>query len=210
MKLTVAHYKQEKSNSCGLAALRMVFSYLGDIVSEKELSKDIKIHSFGSFATDLGLIALQRGYRAQIYVFHLPLLGSLCLPFGSPIKINDLQKIKITPKDKMTFESWKKYLGAGGKMYWDTPRISLVERWIDRKIPVIINVNTASLNKFWKNWDNGHYLVINGVKDASAYVLDPDMPKDNANYSIKKEILLPAWAINARSSSGHMIVIEKH
>ncbi len=209
MRLNVRHYRQERSLSCGLAVLRMVFEYLGDKLTEKDLAEGLKMHSFGTFLTDLGVLALNRGYKVTTYTFHLPLLSPLKIDFGTRIEKELIQRVKPRPSDKMTFESWKKYLAHGGVLIWESPQIALIKNWIDSKLPCVINVNTAALNRYWKNWDNGHFLVVNGVDDKETSVLDPDPPGDKGGYKIKNDLLLPALAINAKRSSGYLIVIKK-
>lgn len=209
MKFDIPHYRQEKSLSCGLAVLRMVLGYYDDNATEKELSKGLKMHSFGSFTTDIASIAQQRRYKTSVYSFHLPLLSPLKLPFGCEIKLEHLKKMKVDPKSKMTFDSWKKYLEVGGKIIWDYPKISQINDLIHKKIPCVININTAALNRYWKNWDNGHFVVVNGVENNKVSVLDPDLPIEKAEYEIDTELLLPSWSINSRVSSGYIMIIEK-
>lgn len=206
--LKVPYFKQEAGLSCGLACMRMVLGYYGDKVSEKELSKHIKIHSYGTFTTDLGALALERGYKVTVFTFHLRLLGPLEIPFGTKVTDKLLSSAKVTAKDKTTYESWKKYLRADGKLIWDVPKITEIENWMNKNVPCVININTAATNHFWKNWDNGHQLVVDGVGKNNILVLDPD-PYDKTEYSIEDGIFLPAWSINAKLSSGFLMAIEK-
>ncbi len=207
-QLNVPYFKQENSLSCGIACLRVIFGYFGDNVTEKELSKGVKIHSFGTYTTDLGAIALKRGYKVKIYTFHLRLLSPLKISFGTKITERILDSLKVSLGDKQNMESWKHYLKLGGELIWDTPKIRQVRDILGDKIPCLVNVNTSALNKFWKNWDNGHYLTVIGTKDNSIVVSDPD-PWDQNIYEINDEIFLPSWSINAKLSTGHLMVIKK-
>jgi len=209
MKLDIPHYKQEKTLSCGLAALRMVFSYYGNKTFEKELTNDTKIHSFGILTTDLGIIALKLGYKVKIYTFHLPLLSPHKFAFGKEIKMEDLSKIKPDPKSKLTYESWEKYLESGGELIWEYPKIEIIKSLIENKIPCIVAVNTAALGNYWRSWDNGHFFVINGIDDKNVFVLDPAETKEKAAYEIDDELLLSSVSINARVSAGYLVAIEK-
>lgn len=58
MKLNVPYYSQRRAVICGVAALRMVLDYYHSKATEKELLRGVKLHSFGTFSTDLGVIAL--------------------------------------------------------------------------------------------------------------------------------------------------------
>lgn len=209
MKLKVNHFQQATSNSCGLAALRMILDYYGERVTEKELKKEVSMHSFGTFSTDLGVIALKRGYKVTSYAFHLSILGFLELPFGTKITEKVLKRIKVKAKDKMTFNSWKNYLKAGGELVWDNPRISLIDNYLKKKAPCLISVNTAALGDYWKRWNNGHYLVVTGFEKEKISVLDPNQSKGRGGYFIKNDIFLPAWFVNSFNSSDYLTVIEK-
>ncbi len=207
MNLPIPYFKQERKNSCGLAVLRMVFKYYDEDVTEKTFLKDIKLRSYGTLLTDLGIIALKRGYKVTIHTLHLPLIAPLLLPFETSITENHLKKIQPRKTDNDTLSSFKKFIKLGGTLIWETPRIKNIEKYLIKKIPVIINYNTAATGDYFKNWDNGHYLVVNGFNGTSVAVLDPD--KGGGAYEISSEELLPAMAINARTSSGHLMIITK-
>lgn len=209
MKLKVNHLQQRTSNSCGLAALRMIFDYYGDKITEEELDHQLKIHSFGVFSNDLGTLALKRGYKVTSHTFHLPALGSLGLPFGAVITNKILDKVNLKSKDKMTFVSWQNYLEAGGLLIWDYPQISLIQKYLSKKAPCLVSVNTAALGNYHKKWNNGHYLVATGFEREKVHVLDPDHTKKYGSYFIKNEIFLPSWSINSFNSSDFLMVIEK-
>jgi len=112
----IPFFQQKTGNSCGLAVLRMIFGFYGLDLGEKDITKQIQLHSFGTFLTDLGIIALNRGFKATIYTFHLPLLSSTKIPFGTKITNQILSKIKPSPTDKMTFTSWQNYLKKRGRI----------------------------------------------------------------------------------------------
>jgi ABC-type bacteriocin/lantibiotic exporter with double-glycine peptidase domain len=207
MDLPIPYFKQERKNSCGLAVLRMVFKYYGGDVTEKELLKDIKLRSYGTLLTDLGILALKREYKVTVHTLHLPLISPLQLPFGTTITENHLKKMQPRKTDNDTLVSFNKFIKLRGNLVWETPRIRTVKEYLNKKIPIILNYNTAAVGDYFHNWDNGHYIVINGIDDNSVSVLDPD--KDGGKYKINTEELLPSWAINARTSSGHLMIITK-
>jgi len=207
-QLKVPYFKQESGLTCGLACLRMALGYYGDQTTEKELVKQIQVHKYGIFTTDLGVLAQKRGYKTTIFSIHLRLLAPLKLPFGTEVSTKILAKVKPTATDKKTYDSWQEYLKSGGRLVWDVPKVSMIESFIAKRIPCLVNINTAALNRYWKNWDNGHYLTVNGVVKDNISVLDPD-PWDKTDYFIEKDVFLPSWAINAKLSSGFLMVIEK-
>ncbi|MBI3981008.1 C39 family peptidase [Candidatus Microgenomates bacterium] len=209
MILNVPFFEQERSLTCGVAVLRMILGFYGEKVTEKELAKKVKMHSFGTYSTDLAVLAMEKGYKATAYTLHLPLFASLNLPFGTRITLDYFRKIKLSPGHKSTFQTCKNYVEKGGELIWEQPKISRVQSWLDKKNPVFISANTASLNTYWKNWHNGHYYIIEGYDEENAFVINPDRDKKDTRYKIPWEKLLPAWSINAAQSSDHLMVIYK-
>lgn len=204
----VPYFPQEHAQTCGLASLRMILSCYGDDVAEKELLKSVKLHSYGVFTTDVGLLALERGYQVRIYTCHLPLLGSQKLPFGTKITATHLRRMVVKPSHRMVYESWRRYLKKGGQLIWELPRASLLEDWLKKGVPCLINFNTAATGRFHRHWDNGHQVVVAGMDAQHRFVLlDPDPEGDQAKLKMDSEVLLPAWAINAARSSGYLMVI---
>lgn len=209
MKLNVPYFSQERSVSCGLAGLRMILAFNGNLISEKELAKEVKMHSFGTFSTDLGIIALKKGFKVKSYTCHLGLLGPLKLPYGTKIDEKVLEKIKVAPKDKMVFESWKNYIKNGGELIWDIPKIEQLGNFIKNNNPCLISVNNAILRRFWKNWDNGHLIIVNGVDSKNISILDPDPEGVGQSYEVDRDLLLSAWSINGVRSSNYVLVVQK-
>lgn len=209
MELNVPYFRQEHSKTCGLAVLRMVFGFYGESSTEKDLLKEVNMHSFGSFSTDLGITAIKRGFKATAFTYHLSLLSPLKIPFNSVVDEVTLSKITPKPKDRMICESWKKYVRVGGKLIWSVPAIRQLSECVDdRKAPAIISVNTAALNRFWKKVGNGHYLVVSGIAEEVS-VLDPDPVGHGRQYTVPKDALLAAWIVNSTSSSDYLMVLEK-
>jgi ABC-type bacteriocin/lantibiotic exporter with double-glycine peptidase domain len=209
MRLGVPFYHQEKSNSCGLAVFRMVLGYFGVEIPEKELGKKVEQHRFGVFTTDMAVAANELGFTAKAFTFHLSLFGPLGIPFGSKITREMFKKMKVRKSDVVTKKTISDYVKAGGELVWDYPRVERLEKWLKEKVPVIISVNTTALNRYWKHWNNGHYLIVEGVTGKEVEVVDPDMPETEARYTISKELLLPAWSINAKHASDFMMAIYR-
>ncbi|MCX6784300.1 MAG: C39 family peptidase [candidate division WWE3 bacterium] len=208
-QLKVPIYTQEKANTCGLAALRMILGYFGDNVSETELNKNIKLHSFGTFTTEIGLIPIKRGYRVTIEIFHLGIFGPLALPFRTVITSNIISNIKPNPRDKWTYESIKSFLKAGGLMIYNPPTIQIIENILKSKKPMLVNINTATLGKYKNVWSNGHFVVIQGFDSKNFTVLDPGRFVQKQSYEIDKNELVLASTINCAWSSGYLMSFSK-
>ncbi len=203
--INIPYYRQEHAKTCGLAVLRMVLAFLGEEVSEKDLILKVKVHSFGTFSTDFAAIPLTFGYKVVAYTYNLPMISPLGVSFGTKITPEHLERIKSEKHNRMLLESWENYLKAGGELVWDYPRTQLLEN----NLPGIISVNTAGLNKFYRNVENGHYFVVEGVDDKNVFVVDPDPTDGRPKYSIAKSLLLSSWILNAKNASDYLMVIKK-
>lgn len=206
-RLHVPHSRQEKKNTCGVGVLRMLMRYWGVKLSEKEVLEKVPLHSWGAYTTDLGVIALKRGFEVEAWTFHLGILGELKLAWGAEVNLDILRRVKPRASDRATYESMVRYVKAGGKLDWDTLRVTRLKKWLDKKVPCIISVNTAALGNYWRRFDNGHYLVVEGYEGDEFWVVDPDKEESKARYAISQELLLPAWSINSYNSSDYLMVV---
>lgn len=208
-RLGVPFFKQERQKTCGLAVLRMILAYFGQEVIEKDLAKTIPIYSAGTYTTDMAMTAKELGnFDSQAYTMNLPILGSLKLPFGTKIDRSKIRSINPRPSDRTTYKTIRNYVEKGGVIYWDYPRLEMLREWIDKDVPCIISVNTTALNQYWKHWDNGHYLIVEGYDEQGNFgVIDSSCNEDKARYIIKGDLLLAAWTVHMRKSSDYLMVI---
>ncbi len=207
MKLTIPYFPQEKNNSCGLACLRMMLAYHDDLVTEKELSKQIDAHSFGAFSTDLGLIALKRGYKVHCKTMYLPLVDPLKIKPNTEITLEMLQKLHVPAKTQMTYDSWINYLQAGGELIYDLPSQNQLNMALDQNIPVLISLTLTLIERFTKHWDAGHYVLISGEEDGRYLMNDPASQQVDGQLTLASQQLLTAWTVNAVQSSNYLMTI---
>ena len=208
--MTLQYYNQQQSKTCGLACLRMIFSNFSDYISEKELVKQVKVHSFGIFSTDLAIIALKKGYKTTLYTFNLPLFSKYNIEFGTLVNLKLIRKISPKPSSKKAYDSIKNYLKYGGVLYYDYPRLELLEKYLDQEWPCLISFNTASTGKYYKKWDNGHYNVVHGIDKHHVNILDPDPWEENRfDFKVPKDIFLVSWIVNSVQSTDFLAVVYK-
>ncbi|MBU0598079.1 C39 family peptidase, partial [Patescibacteria group bacterium] len=86
------------------------------------------------------------------------------------------------------------------------PSIKDVKKFLKRKIPVILSVNSRILYNNLKQKITGHFIVITKYKNGIFWYNDP---KDGRRHSIKEDDLIFAWHNNILDSSGYLLIIEK-
>lgn len=204
--LVMVHFKQEHSKTCGIAAMRMMLSAIGEGISEKEYLKLVPGHSFGTFSTDLAVPLLERGIKVKAYTWNLPVFGHLNKPTGEEILEENLIHGLKTPSTKMIAESVVSYLRSGGKLFWQPPTIELLKK-AAKTGPLLVSLNTASLGDYWRRWDNGHYLVITEVGTEKSFVHDPYYDEAKGSYWVENERLIPAVTVNAIRSTDFCMIL---
>lgn len=207
MAALITHYKQEHHNTCGLAAMRMLLSSVGESISEKDFLLLVKTHSYGIFSTELALPFLAKGLGISAYTFNLPVFGHLKLTPGAEITVDHLRVGLKTPRTKIIAANIKNYLQAGGKMQWHHPTTQLLEETLEIS-SMLVSVNTAALGDYWRHWNNGHYLVIAQSDETRFFVHDPYYDEMEGKYWIEKEKLIAAITVNAIRSTDYCMFIQ--
>lgn len=207
--MSITHYQQEHSKTCGIAAIRMVLSSFGDFKSEQELLQGITIHSYGIFSAEMALPLLSQGYKIKAYTFNLPILGQYKLTNNAVIQPDQIISSITVPSLSVVAKSQYDFISAGGEMIWHPPTIDLLISTTKQGLSPLISVNTAALGDYWRHWNNGHYLVVTEVVDHKAHVFDPYFPDDTGDYWLEVDRLLAAWTINSIRSTDHCMIISK-
>ena len=214
MKLKVPIIKQKSGVGCGAAAMSMVYKYFGKDISEKEIEKEIGgFNKSGSFVTDHALMAKKFGFTVVCYAYELEYFE----PSDAKLSRKDfIKKTKtLIKKEKKRLiakelKSILRILESNINFKMEMPSLEVIKRNLDKKLPVIIPVNSVILfeRKFGgkKDLDMGHYLVLTGYQKEKFYYNDPYRGK---SYSISSDKLFFALSNNALYCSAYLLVINR-
>jgi len=94
---------------------------------------------------------------------------------------------------------------AKGKAITKKPSPRDIFKYLKRKIPVILAVNSETLyNK--KSTSQGHFIVITKHRKGTFFYNDS---KEGKQHKIKKKDLLLAWYNNVANSSAYLLMVRK-
>jgi len=201
MRLKIPTKKQnKKSLHCCIVCLQMVMEYFGTKVSLEELLKQIKLYkNIGTWLADEGKIALKYGFNT-FFCYHNSYILDKDTENLSEKDIDKLKKyLKDIKRKKYKEPGFKKreirknieYIELGGKFSTKVPNLDLINRFLKRRVPVIVALSTNSLDGK-PDKRSGHCIVIVG-KEGNKYVINDPRLEFLKPYKINKDKLVQAW-----------------
>ena len=201
MRLKIPTKKQKKKSlHCCIVCLQMVMEYFGTKVSLEELLKQIKLYkNIGTWLADEGKIALKYGFNT-FFCYHNSYILDKDTENLSEKDIDKLKKyLKDIKRKKYKEPGFKKreirknieYIELGGKFSTKVPNLDLINRFLKRRVPVIVALSTNSLDGK-PDKRSGHCIVIVG-KEGNKYVINDPRLEFLKPYKINKDKLVQAW-----------------
>ena len=188
------------SDDCLRACGLMAFKYYNDQITKIFLWNKLHVYKkhsglIGSYVQDLGIITLKRGYKSVIAhndwqwwtqdVVDQVQKG----PKGLKSSLSTLEKEKKEWSDKKIIKKEIKFSELGGKLKFEIPKLSTLDRLLISKIPIIIIVSS---DDFYHQPIKGycHTILIQGKTGDNYHILDPLY----ATSKISSDELLYAWS----------------
>lgn len=208
MRLKVPEFEQEDEKGCGAAALQMVLEYYGEEISQKEIiERHGGLTKLGSFTLGLGSIAADIGFKVKCYSYFLYKMKHEDFNKNGEEMIALVEeKIKRQEDDfwKKEFKAFKRFLEKDLDLKFVIPKISEIKKYLNRRVPVILAVNSASLFENDSDLEKGHFIVITGFKGDKFFINDPEGEINQ----LSEDKLLFSLSNNVLKSSAYMLVIE--
>lgn len=86
------------------------------------------------------------------------------------------------------------------------PSLDIIKKFLNKKLPVVIAVNSAVLFEKKKDLRIGHFIVLTGCERNKFYYNDPYFGQ---NKSISADKLIFALSNNTFDSSAYLLIIKK-
>jgi len=201
----VPYFKQEEKDTCGVACARILLAYNGFEISEEKLRKEVFLHKFGAWYSDLAKLFISRGMKTRVSTINVNMYSHTWAD-RSETELRGLlvsRSSELLGLLKTEVEKAIEYIDLGGLLEVRIPSPEMIETLIKTQ-PIMIPVLKSLLSK--SRFDEaGHYIVLTGFDGEKYSVLDPSTGK----YEINKETLYYAWLGNNRDSDGYLMEIMK-
>jgi len=209
MKLKVPIIKQKRKMGCGPTAMSMLYKYFGKDVSPKGIVKEIGgLTKWGSFTTDLAFMARKLGFKVICYSYALIYFepGFAKLSHEEFIKkVKSLIRKEKRAYQKRELKSILRVLKSDIDFQMRIPSLNVIRKFLDKKLPVLVAVNSATLKEKKRDLRFGHFIILTGYTKDKFYYNDPH----GKRASISADKLIFALSNNVFESSGYLIVIKK-
>ncbi len=191
----------------------MVYKYFGKDISEEKIKKEIGgFNKWGSFATDHALLAKQLGFSVVCYSYNLEYFNPSDMILSRKKFIAKTKTLIKKEKKRIAVKELKsilRVLEGNVSFKMEIPSLKIIKKLLDKKIPVIVIVNSVILSekKFGgkDDLDLGHFLVLTGYQKERFYYNDPYYGKSS---SISSDKLIFAMSNNALYTSAYLLAIN--
>jgi len=221
---------QPTETTCGPTCLYAVYRHLGDVIAHHDvIEQTATLPEGGTLAVHLGVHALERGYRAELYSFNLQLLdptwfiGDRARPDLAAVLA---EQAELRRDDKLSHASsaYARFLDLGGELRMAELSHDVLRRYLRRGVALLVGVSATFLYRHARELADGtsdplrgdpqgHFVVVAGFRGAEVLVRDPWSPdsKDGSgeSYWVPMRRLVHAVLLGVLTYDGNLLAIEQ-
>jgi len=221
--------QQPDETTCGPTCLHAVYQYYNDPMSLEQVIDEIEIlEGGGTLGAWLAVHALQRGYCADIYSYHLQIFDPTWFVINRDQliwKLNRQLEFKTDIKLKTATGAYLRFLELGGELKFEDLRPALLRRYLKAGKPVIAGLSATYLyrspREFGTDLDYddirgepaGHFVVLHGYKRETREIAiaDPIMKNPlgkGKSYEMKIDRVLNSVLLGNVTYDANLIIIR--
>ncbi len=226
--LRVPLQSQPTETSCGPTCLQAVYAYYGDPLPLQLLMEEVgSLENGGTFATMLGLHALQRGYDATIFTYNLRVFDPTWFPSGRNYLLDKLrEQVRVRHgKRRLAAQSHIEFLERGGELRFEDLTGALIRRYLQRGQPILTGLSATFLYRCPREIPEtcqdddvhgeplGHFVILSGydarrrlVSVADPFEANP-LSADRC-YDVTMERLINAILLGVLTYDGNLLMIR--
>ena len=216
--------------TCGPTSLRAVYAYFGESLPLDEIVGGIAfLEEGGTLAVHLGIDALRRGYHARLHSFNLQVFD----PSWSDWPMDRLDGVlaaraaaKSDPKLLESIDAYRTFIRAGGVVDLTDISAGLLERYFDRRLPVLAGLSATFLYGGPRERidagprmvlddvggePQGHFVVLCGFDGDQVVVADPfkENPSGHHYYPVEVDRLIHAILLGVLTYDGNLLILGR-
>jgi Peptidase_C39 like family len=227
---------QPNDETCGATCLHALYRFYGvENLTVERLAKEIgRLPSGGTLAEVLGCHALERGFNATIYTYHLQMFDPTW--FASDGEVHDpdnvifrlREQIKLRRKPGMRLRvatrAFVNFLELGGQLKLEDLTPGLVSRYLCEGVPIITGLSSTFLYRESRELSpsnvpddvrgepQGHFVMLVGYDSERREVvvadpLDVNPPFYTNKYRLDVDRLVNAILLGAFTHDANLLVI---
>lgn len=230
-RLPIEILPQPDDVTCGPTCLHAVYRFWGEDLPIDQIIREVRPpqESRGSLAVLLAQHALERGYRAKLYVYDLEVFDPTWFRPGVDVaaKLREQMAAKADTHLQFLSREYLRFLELGGRLRYEELNTDLLRRLLERGTPVLTGLSATYLYGCSREVDDGdrvfyddvrggrtgHFVVLYGYHSDTREVLVADPLRENPgfgdqHYSVGASRLVGAIMLGVLSYDGNLLVLE--
>jgi hypothetical protein len=230
-RLSLDILPQPDDTTCGPTCLHAVYRFWGDDLPIERIIREVRPQQeAGTLAVLLAQHALERGYRATLWVYNLDVFDPTWFRRGADLKAKLREQMEAKDSQRLRFVSaeYLRYLDLGGEVRYEELNPDLLRRLLEPGRPVLAGLSATYLYGCAREADDpagrpiyddvrgtsaGHFVVLYGYQPQQREVLVADPLRENPrfgdqHYSVGVHRLVGAIMLGVLSFDGNLLLLE--
>lgn len=234
-KIDIQINTQPDDSSCGPTSLHAVYKFYGKEFTVKQLIKEVTgVSGGGTIAPNLGVHALNTGFKAKIYAYNLNVFDPTWFHPKAlsneelKRKLKQQLKFKKNPKLVETVNAYHDFIDMGGDVLFKDLNVDLLKHYFSQNIPIIVGLSATYLYRCAREYENaqgvaiyddlegepcGHFVVLCGYDETNRHIIVADPHRQNPisgnnYYKVSVGRLINSIMLGLITYDGNMLIIE--
>lgn len=221
---------QPDDATCGPTCLHAVYRFWGDDLPIEQIIREVRSHeSRGTLAVLLAQHALERGYKATLWVYALDIFDPTWFRTGVDVRAKLRDQMGVKSDDRLQFVSreYLRFLEMGGQLRYEEMNPDLIRRLLEPGAPILTGLSATYLYGCSREVDDGtrvsyddvrgtatgHFVVLYGYHPETREVLVADPLRENPrfgdqHYSVGMHRLVGAIMLGVLTYDGNLLYLE--
>jgi hypothetical protein len=229
-RLSLAILPQPDDVTCGPTCLHAVYRFWGEDLPIERVIREVRPHAgAGTLAVLLAQHALERGYKATLWVYNLDVFDPTWFRTGVDLATKLREQMEVKPSERLRFLSreFLRFLELGGELRYEELNPDLLRRLLEPGRPVLAGLSATYLYGCARELEEGdrllyddvrgssagHFVVLYGYHSETREVLVADPLRENPrfgdqHYSVGVHRLVGAIMLGVLTFDGNLLLLE--
>jgi hypothetical protein len=230
--LDIRMLPQPDDISCGPTCLQAVYRHLGRRMDLGQIIAEVPgLPEGGTLAVSLGIHALELGYQARLYSYHLKIFDPSWRGLEAAALIDKLEAqlhYKHGKKFQEASRAYISFLELGGEIAFEDLRPRLLDHAFDAGLPVLTGLSATYLYDSCREYTNrhnravyddlrgeptGHFVVLCGREGRKVRVADPfignPLAEESHYYDVSVDRLIRAILLGVMTYDANLLVLAE-